>query len=145
VKRQLPQSFLGRSLFTWFNPGPGTGFMFALGNLLAAVVTALAMLLAWYWINPAVATGSRWATPDRVLIFIAAGYSYVVIYLGLGRVIVNLLQRVAPVGIALSLLVQILLLVAGCGIPLIIYLMSYSRGDGYTMLQITNPIWTLVE
>jgi hypothetical protein len=52
---------------------------------------------------------------------------------------------VAPVGIALSLMVQILLLVAGCGIPLIIYLMSYSRGGGYTLLQITNPIWTLVE
>jgi hypothetical protein len=144
VKRQLPQSFLGRSLLTWFNPGPGTGYMFALGNLLAAVVVALVALTFWYTINPAAAT-ARFASFDRVLAFIAAGFSYVVIYLGLGRLIVNVLQRVAPVGIALSLMVQILLLVAGCGIPLIIYLMSLNRGSGYTLLQITNPIWTLVE
>ena len=26
VKRRLPQSFLGRTFFTWFNPGPGTGY-----------------------------------------------------------------------------------------------------------------------
>lgn len=145
VKRQLPQSFLGRSLLTWFNPGPGTGYMFALGNLLAAVLAALCILTAWYALNPSLATTTPWASFDKVLSFILAGYAYIVIYLGLGRLIVRVLQRIAPVGIALSVLVQILLLVAGCGIPLIIYLMSPNRGFGYTLLQITNPVWTLVE
>ncbi len=145
VKRQLPQSFLGRSLLTWFNPGPGTGYLFALGNLLAAVFGALFVLCVWYTLNPGVAAAAPWASMDKVLSFIITGFSYIVIYLGLGRLIVRALQRVAPVGIALSVLVQILLLVAGCGIPLIIYLMSPNRGLGYTLLQITNPVWTLVE
>ena len=145
VKRQLPQSFLGRSLLTWFNPGPGTGYMFALGNLLTAVLASLCVLTAWYALNPSLATPTPWASFDKVLNFIIAGYAYIVIFLGLGRLIVRTLQRIAPVGIALSVLVQILLLVAGCGIPLIIHLMSPNRGYGYTLLQITNPIWTLVE
>ena len=34
--RQLPQSFLGRMAFTWFNPGSGTGYVFAMLNLLGA-------------------------------------------------------------------------------------------------------------
>jgi len=33
VRRQLPQSFLGRTFFTLFNPGSGTGFLFTLGNM----------------------------------------------------------------------------------------------------------------
>ena len=38
--RQLPQSLLGRMAFTWFNPGSGTGYMFALLNLLAVLLVA---------------------------------------------------------------------------------------------------------
>ena len=41
VKRNLPQSFLGRAMFTWFNPGPGTGYMFALANCAGTVVLIL--------------------------------------------------------------------------------------------------------
>jgi hypothetical protein len=141
----LPQSFLGRSLLTWFNPGPGTGYMFALGNLLAAVVASLVLLTVWYSLDPSVAAAAPPASLDKVLNFIIAGYAYVVIFLGLGRLIVRVLQRVAPVGIALSVLVQILLLVAGCGIPLTVYLMSPHRGLGYSLMHITNPVWTLVE
>ena len=33
VKRRLPKSFLGRVFFTWFNPGPGTGYLFAVCNV----------------------------------------------------------------------------------------------------------------
>ena len=29
VKRDLPQTLLGRIFLTWFAPGPGTGYMFA--------------------------------------------------------------------------------------------------------------------
>ena len=38
AKRRLPQSFLGRVFLTWFNPGPGTGYLFALSNLLGALL-----------------------------------------------------------------------------------------------------------
>src|SRR5690606_15189854 len=114
VKRQLPQSFLGRSLLTWFNPGPGTGYVFVLGNLLAAALAGFVVLAFWYTIRPT--GGTRWLTLDRVFFFMLAGYGYVATYLGIGRLIVRACQRVAPVGIALSVLVQLLLLLCGCGI-----------------------------
>ena len=38
VKRTLPQSFFGRAMLTWFNPGPATGYLFAIANLLAVLV-----------------------------------------------------------------------------------------------------------
>ena len=42
VKRRLPQTFSGRVLLTWFSPGPGTGFLFAVSNLIATAI------IAWY-------------------------------------------------------------------------------------------------
>ena len=44
--RSLPQSFLGRALFTWFNPGSGTGYLFAVTNMLA-IVLILFSVFSW--------------------------------------------------------------------------------------------------
>ena len=41
VKRSLPQSFLGRMCFTWFNPGSGTGYTFTVANLLTLVLVTV--------------------------------------------------------------------------------------------------------
>ena len=32
ARRRLPQSLLGRVVFTWFNPGSGTGYIFCIAN-----------------------------------------------------------------------------------------------------------------
>ncbi|HBV64452.1 MAG TPA: hypothetical protein DEF45_15685 [Rhodopirellula sp.] len=37
VQRGLPQTFLGRAFLTWFNPGPGTGFVYAVASGIAGV------------------------------------------------------------------------------------------------------------
>src|SRR5262249_11582954 len=37
ARRNLPQSFLGRMLFTWFNPGSATGYIFTVVNLTVIV------------------------------------------------------------------------------------------------------------
>ena len=39
VRRRLPQSFFGRMFFSWFNPGPASGYMFVIAN-----ITTLAIL-----------------------------------------------------------------------------------------------------
>ena len=41
AKRRLPQSLLGRSFLTWLSPGPGTGYVFAVANLLAALLVVV--------------------------------------------------------------------------------------------------------
>src|SRR5262245_19498007 len=53
AKRQLPQSLLGRALLTWFNPGSGTGYMFAMLNLLSL------MMLAWLGVGYAYLFGKE--------------------------------------------------------------------------------------
>ena len=51
AKRRLPQSFLGRAFLTWFNPGPGTGYLFAVSNLLGALVLVF-MAVAYHAFVP---------------------------------------------------------------------------------------------
>lgn len=145
VKRQLPQSFFGRTFLTWFNPGPGTGLLFALGNLLTALLLVLTVIFVWFGFNGGAAAGGG-PKPEQVVFFGLIGYCYVAIYLGIGKLLVSLSQRLAAVGIVMTVLVQILLLLLGCGVPLIVQLMSSDlRNSGYSLLHITDPFWTLAE
>jgi hypothetical protein len=143
VQRGLPKSFLGRVFLTWFNPGPGSGYMFAIGNTLAAGLLAL-VGVAW-------AMSGSWPgggpTPAQVLSF-AAGFfllalGYVVFYLGIGNLLTRFLRFFMNVTIVNVVLLNVLLVVAGCGIPELIRLSFDYHEHGYTLLHITNPFWTL--
>lgn len=143
VKRRLPQSFLGRAFLTWFNPGPGTGYLFAVGNLLVAAVLSLVAL----FVATSLSSGpfARTPSPQQVIFFTLVGFCYITIYLGVGKLVVGVLAKISPVGVVLSVLLQILIVLAGCGIPLVIHLMSDYRSGGWNLLHITNPVWTLYE
>jgi hypothetical protein len=72
------------------------------------------------------------------------GWSYVVAYLGLGCLAIALLRRVAVVTMFAGVLIHVLLVLAGSGIPTSIQLMSLAlRNNSYSYLQVTNPVWTL--
>jgi len=139
VQRSLPQSTAGRVLLTWFNPGPGTGYMFAIANLTTIALTGL-VLVAW---NGSVAPAP--INPEQAAYFIILGWSYVVIFLGVGRLLISLLRRLLFVSIAAGFLLHAILLLMACGIPQIVFLMSssLSAGSAYSFIQITNPVWTL--
>jgi hypothetical protein len=143
VKRNLPQSFLARSFLTWLNPGPGTGYLFALTNL--AGVVALTLLLTAYglmWLpNIPSWPGTDWGTCAA---FAVLGLSYVAIYLGLGRLLIAALRRWVRVGVVLAALLHVLLLAAGCVLPMMVHLMVADWRDDYALIEITNPIWTLI-
>ncbi len=94
AKRQLPQSFVGRALFTWFNPGPACGYVFALANLTGAWLLILAVSVA---ADIAISGGGggfvssiarqRWGLAAAPL-----SICYVAIYLGIGRAAISLLR-----------------------------------------------------
>ncbi len=141
VRRSLPQSFLGRMAFTWFNPGSGTGYTFAIANILTLTAVLLAAgLVAEIEGFAGVANTLDWA------LFVTMSAAYVVAYLGTGRLIVLLLRQLGRVTMLLTFLVNLFLAILGIAIPLFFqaWLEGYSRMS-YSMIQTTNWIWTLEE
>ncbi|QEG35516.1 ABC transporter permease [Bythopirellula goksoeyrii] len=139
VMRSLPSSTLGRVFLTWFNPGPHTGYMFAVSTLTAMTIAGLAVT-AW------VPTSRNWPSHNTVVYFLLLSWCYFVIFLGVGKLITSLMRTVTYVQLSAGFLIQLVLLLIACGIPQVIYLMTPSlrMGSDFSFLQVSNPIWTLV-
>jgi hypothetical protein len=140
VMRSLPQSFFGRAFQTWLNPGPMTGYVFATVNLVSGLTLgAIGILVA-----DLMGVTGRWPAPMQTMYFMVLLVSYVVIYLGIGNLILSALRRVVYVSLFLSLAVQLGLLLIFCVAPWVIQLMTFSAGRwDYSFLQIADPFWTL--
>jgi hypothetical protein len=143
AKRQLPQSLLGRMAFTWFNPGSGTGYVFAMLNLLGV------LLAAWSGITVAWITGFEYQPdlPDWYY-FSACLVGYVMGYLGLVRLAVVALRRVMHVGMLATFLCQVIVASGAVLFPYLLHVVSvwgdFSQSY-YTLLQLPNWVWTLYE
>ncbi len=141
VKRSLPQSFLGRMLLTWFNPGSGTGYSFAVANMasLFLVVAVLGMLA-----EAAALAGA----PDNFgwLLFGLLATCYVVIYLGIARLIVLGIRQFAYVGMFVPFLIGLFVSLLGCATPAFLqaWWFGYSELE-YSPFQASNWMWTLAE
>ncbi len=153
VKRGLPQSSLGRALLTWFTPGPGTGYMFMVSNMLMLTVmaTVIATPLVVELGQAAGASASpssmsvkaRW---DEILEASIVATSYLAIYLGLSKLILSAVRRYDEVRLTIRFLVAVLLVMVGGGGPWILQITNpQTRNLDYTLLQTTNPVWTLYE
>lgn len=142
VKRRLPQSFMGRAFLTWFNPGSGTGYLFAVVNLTAVGMLAVAAAVIADW------KGSRCA-PDEpeFFSFTLLLCAYLAAYLGVGRLLVLWIRRYLNFGLLLPFLVHNLLLFLGAALPTFLqaWLYGFDDFDDYTFLQIPNWMWTLIE
>jgi len=145
VQRTLPKTSAGRAFLTWFFPGPATGYIFVLANMAAAVVLALFAKVVWDAYSPAAGAMFRVIRLEQLALFGALCLGYMAFYLGLGKLILASLRRYSVVGALGSVLVNVLLILAGCGIPLVVHLMSDWRMTGYNLMHITNPFWTVVE
>ncbi len=140
VKRGLPQSDFGRLLFSWFNPGPGTGYFFAVCNLLATA--ALTLFGVWCWTMQST-TARGGPTPTECMQYILLLLGYVVIYLGVTHLLLRLLRHFTQVTVVTSLLINLIVLMAGWGIPRVIREMTdYSNQRPYTYLHLTDPFWS---
>jgi hypothetical protein len=143
AKRQLPQSFLGRMAFTWFNPGSGTGYVFAMLNLLGV------LLAGWFGITVAWMVGFEYQPdlPDWFY-FSTALVGYVMGYLGLVRLAVVALRRVMHVGMLATFLCQVIVASGAVLFPYLLHVVSvwgdFSQSY-YSLLQLPNWVWTLYE
>ena len=141
VKRRLPKSVVGRACFTWFNPGPGTGYVFAVCNVIAAAL--LAGVCALYGERTATGT-SRGAPPlSQILQFIALLTGYCIIYLGVSNLLLRLLRKITTVTLSMAAIFTGLLVLAGWGIPWVIEPYSIER-TSYNFFHITDPFWSCI-
>ncbi len=151
VKRHLPKSFLGRVFLTWFFPGPATGYFFAVASMFSAAV--LVVLVS---IQPVLASLAPSTVPSIVsnndvwnlLSLTLVLFCYLVIYLGLGRLVVAVASRWTPTSVVFSFLVNIILVALGALVPLVIQFSLIgvlAGGDDYTLLQVSNVFWTFME
>lgn len=133
VRRGLPTSTLGRALGAWFNPGPGTGYFFVLANMFALVVIALAPL--------SIEAGNDFVW---MATFLVLGFSYLAGYLGLGRLAIHAIRRVAPLSMLGCFLIHVLLLLTGAGLTELIRasLTRYARAP-YGWYDMANPFRTI--
>ena len=144
VCRQLPMSFLGRVFLTWFNPGSGTGYVFAVSNLFMLVLCILAAVaIQAVTGQPNVRTWGG-SSAEFVLRYCLLLTGYVVAYLGLGRLLILMIPRREQYGFLLPFLVHVLLALAGAAVPFLPRSWRQRLYDvDYSPLQTTNWIWTL--
>lgn len=144
VRRSLPRSFLGRVFLTWFNPGPGTGYLFTVSFALAGVcAAALGLLAAGVAL---VNTGRGSSREENVLAFAALGACYLIVYLGLGLLLVRSLRRWITIKPEIAAMVNVVLVVLGCVVPMVIQASSPAwYGSSYSLLHITNPFWSAMH
>jgi hypothetical protein len=144
--RRLPQSFLGRAFLTWFNPGPGSGYVFAVANLGSALLLVLVGIgFGRGAVGPQSTTWGSTSTKymEMAISFSLLSFGYVAFYLGLGRLLITLLRRVAPLGMPVSLFIQALLILIFCVTPLIIDEIAGRHHFDYSLLYVFNPPLTM--
>lgn len=137
VRRTLPQSLIGRSVATWLNPGAGSGYVFAVANLVTlALLTAFVAL-------PAAVTGGD-IGPPTARVAVATLTCYAIAYLGLGRLAILGLRRIAELSLLGCFLVQVLLVLGGSGLPYVAdNLSDRVRIADSPLLHIPSPFWTV--
>jgi hypothetical protein len=141
VRRELPSTFLGRMLLTWFVPGPGTGFMFAVVNMLA--VSLVVVMAAWFSNTFSLQAN----VGEEQVLYAGFMLTYVVIYVGIVRLAMLLVDRMISGGIFVSALLGIVMLLAGTFVPLALQALQAGyfrqRFDTYTALLAPAPFCAL--
>jgi hypothetical protein len=140
IRRTLPQSMLGRMCGTWFNPGSGTGYIFAVVSHWSLVVVTVAATIA------GAMTGFSGSNVSELITMSTLAGAYVTIYLGVGRFIILAMKQVIHTGLVLPLLLHIVIAALGAIVPAVLggWIQGFNNLD-YTPLQLSNWAWTLVE
>lgn len=145
VRRSLPQSFLGRVFLTFFQPGPGTGYLLMVSQLsvvlLFSIAISLVSLGSGQW------TMSGFPAFDEVVTFLVILCCYAIIYVGVGRLLMRAMGRVVVEGPVVSFLLNVILVAIGVLAPFILQmsLAGSIMSDDYSVLQVSNPFWTAIE
>ncbi len=143
MRRELPKSFIARSMLTWLTPGPVTGLVFATVNILV-LCGMLLYGLEFVFSQPGINAPTFLTT--MLTRFCVAYAAYLIGFLVAVRVIVGVIRinnhPRAEIGVAALIAVAVLSSLVPYSIGL--HLNDY-RPYSYSPWQITNWVWTLGE
>ncbi len=139
VQRTLPQSFLARATLTWLAPGPATGLVFSMLNMLLLLGMMAGMTMYWGLDGPSFSIREM----RIVLQFACAVGAYLACFLVLVYGLMRALRRKnnprVEVGFAALVVVAVFSSLGPYGIQL--YLNDF-REFPYSLWQVTNWVWT---
>lgn len=143
IRRTLPKTFVGRALFLWLRPGSASGFMFCTSLMTAALLLAGGTLFFHDQMLGRAFNPNR--QNDQIGWFLLGCGAYVVVYLGIGRLIHGIVNR-GRVKVATPL-IHLFLVVFGLAAPSLLWLYLGSGGmwDPPLVLQAPNPFWVLSQ
>lgn len=136
VQRDLPRTFFGRMMLTWFNPGPGTGFMFAISTGMVGIAVLAFVGLFVRDANPTTFPPS----------FAAMSSGYLMFFLGITRLLsmplMHRFERTLVLPIATLAVVMMLAVI----VPSIFTVVITGRlAPSYQISEATNWFWTLLH
>lgn len=138
VRRELPRSVFGRILFTLFNPGSGTGYLYTAATLTAVTAVSVGLHLA----------GQAWGASGNAGFgtFAVLIWAYVLSYLGLARLVWLLCRRSLRVPGEMAPLLLVLLAILGIAMPLAVAaVLENGSYIEYETIQASNWAWTLAR
>ncbi|WP_153555189.1 ABC transporter permease [Roseimaritima sediminicola] len=140
VQRTLPSTFLGRMFRMWFNPGPGTGYMFALCSGVAAFATMAVFSSSAAFLN-------IYQSPSTHPVAMALLMSgYLIFYLSAVRIVCLVLGRWLGRSFVLSIATLAFVLFGSAVLPSVgSVLLTGDLPQAYSPLELPNWMWTLDE
>lgn len=139
AQRRLPQSLLGRMIFTWFNPGSGTGYIFCVSNFLALTLVLILVDQGLRFTSVLTAGQSQGAWFGLLML------AYLTFYLGLGRLLVVALRRFMRMTQLAAVLLQFTLTLVGALGPWVFQTWVIDISRYRVEWQFLNWFWSLIE
>ncbi len=139
VRRNLPSSFLTRSLWIWFTPGPGTGLVFAIAGFVTFAIS-INWIYEWAVISQLMIVQPRYEVLPHAMLL--AGY--LMFFLSLGRwamLTMRLRGNIHP-AVSLAVMVIVVGIFALAPYSIELFLNDY-RGINWSRWQMTNWAWTM--
>ncbi|QEG40294.1 ABC transporter permease [Roseimaritima ulvae] len=140
VQRTLPSTFFGRMFLLWFNPGPGTGYMFAICSGTAAMFTMALFASSSQFLT---VNNSTQTFPTSMALLMSG---YLMGYLSLVRLIVMPISWRLGRSFVLPVVVLVAVLFLGVATPSIIMVsITGELSRRHSVMELPNWGWTLDE
>lgn len=140
VRRDLPGSFLARSMLTWWTPGPATGLVF---SVTALITFCVYLLMVRVLAAPITANTTFVPTIDPLPYFFTL-IGYAMLALTLTRLAMKLVRLHSNTHPSVSLAVLVIVIGSLALIPYAIgLLLNDYRTFSWNYGQLTNSFWTL--